>query len=355
MATTHRATCNDCGFDRSYPSPAKAAYALRRHSCERQRERTAREQRKAVRAAVDEPKPCHHKYADHQHGTHARYVLDQCRCIPCRHANNDYEANRAKLHAYGRWNGLVDAEPARQHVRALMAQGMGLKRIARVSGVAHGSLSKLMYGVHDQGKIVRAPAKRLKPKNSQALLATKLDLAGGAKVDGIGTRRRLQALVALGYPQAWLGREIGVGNIGRTIHGGGDGLVMKATADLVTALYERLSMTLNQPTTHREMIAASRSRAYAKQHGWLPPLALDDDHIEDPDYSPVVPLESVAGDLDEQAIWRRMQGDKTVRLTKTEKAELARRWVATGRALNEMERITGVHSTRYRNQLEEAS
>jgi hypothetical protein len=134
---------------------------------------------------------------------------------------------------------------------------------------------------------------------------------------------------------------------------------MKATADRTIELYDRLSMTLNQPTTQREKIAASRSKSYAKQHGWLPPLALDDEHLDDPQYDPVRPPKSAGVDLeqdiDEQAIWRRMQGDKAVRLTKAEKAELARRWVATGRPLNEMERITGVHSSRYRNQLEEAS
>lgn len=59
--------------------------------------------------------------------------------------------------------------------------------------------------------------------------------------------------------------------------------------------------------------------------------------------------------IDDVAITRRMHGEKSVWLTKEEKAELVRRWQKTGRSLNEMERVTGVNKGRYRNHLEEAS
>jgi hypothetical protein len=59
--------------------------------------------------------------------------------------------------------------------------------------------------------------------------------------------------------------------------------------------------------------------------------------------------------IDDVAVARRMQGDKTVHLTKEERFELVRRWQATGRPLNEMERITGVNKGRYRTCAQEAS
>ena len=52
--------------------------------------------------------------------------------------------------------------------------------------------------------------------------------------------------------------------------------------------------------------------------------------------------------IDESAIYRRTNGDKTVRLTQAERAELVRRWATTGRSLAECERITGLNPQRYR-------
>ncbi len=86
----------DCGFAGSYDSDARAAYALRRHSCHRWLNKAASAARGRLRAAkVDRtPKPCLHKIADHQHGTYACYTLDACRCAPCCEAVKAYEQNR---------------------------------------------------------------------------------------------------------------------------------------------------------------------------------------------------------------------------------------------------------------------
>ena len=52
-------------------------------------------------------------------------------------------------------------------------------------------------------------------------------------------------------------------------------------------------MTLPPETNQRQRISASRSRRYAREHGWVPPLALEDEtHVETEDLGP---------DLDEQA------------------------------------------------------
>lgn len=37
----------------------------------------------------------------YEHGTHAAYVLDRCRCDRCRQANKLYERDRARLHRAG--------------------------------------------------------------------------------------------------------------------------------------------------------------------------------------------------------------------------------------------------------------
>lgn len=97
-------------------------------------------------------------------------------------------------------------------------------------------------------------------------------------ITAVGTRRRLQALVAIGYTQHDLCRISGLspssvshlirGNVRRT---------SPAKAELVAKLYDRLSMT---PGGNRD--AAAR----AKHLGWPPPLAWDDDSIDDPAAEP---------------------------------------------------------------------
>jgi transcriptional regulator with XRE-family HTH domain len=298
MSTIYRATCADCGWTgQGSKTEGLADWALRRHSCDRQRELAARQVRKATRYDyVDRtPKPCLHKEADHQHGTYACYTLDACRCAPCCQAVHEYEQNRVRQHAYGRWNGLVDAEPAKAHVRALTAAGMGLKRISEVSGVPHGSLWKLMYGKRRADGTMIA-SRRVRPSTADRLLAVKLELADGAKVDPTGAVRRLRALVALGWSQSKITARLGMplGSLNQLVLGK-RGQILVSTDKAVRALYDEWSMTLPPAQEWRDKIAANRSRNYAKARGWLPPLAWDDEALDNPDATPLTGAASTNG------------------------------------------------------------
>lgn len=267
--------CRRCGWTGAYKSAARADDRKRRHSCERHlRAKGARLRREFREAMVDRtPKPCRHKIAEHVHGTYACYVADECRCPPCAAANRTYEAQRTRQQAYGRWNGLVDAEPARRHVRRLMEQGMGLKRIVEVGGASQGQLWKLLYGKkHPDG--TRTPSRRIRPDVANRLLAIELDLADGARVDGTLTTRRIQALVANGWSQSKLAARLGVlpGNFLHIAHGRRD--VTVATARAVHALYRELVDQAPPEETQRDKIAASRARREAREHGWAPPLRI---------------------------------------------------------------------------------
>lgn len=194
-----------CGYTSTTDTQARAEYALRKHVCQKHLDAAATRARgEAKRAAVDKsPKPCLHKQASHQHGTYVCYVADECRCPACTAANTDYERTRFRQHVYGRWNGLIDAQPAREHVEALMASGMGLKRIAVAAGVSAGAVGKLIYGAPGRGM---APSTRLQPGTVTALLAVEFDCA---YVPAVGTRRRLEALTALGWSRSELARRLG--------------------------------------------------------------------------------------------------------------------------------------------------
>lgn len=344
---------HDCGFETTVSTQVYAERSLQTHSCEKWRAKTeAAARRIAAEAAIDRtPKPCLHKYANHQHGTNPCYVLDKCRCLPCMKARGETDSQRRRQQAYGRYDKYVDAEPIRAHMRTLMDSGIGLKRIAKLSGVSTGVLWKLIYGKRRPDG-TRTPTIRVTRPTANRILAITPQpqlLADGAKIDGTGTRRRLRALIALGYSINWLARELGMSNVWRTIHSDrfGDGTVIKATADAVRALYDAYSMHPHQPADHRSRIAASRARTLARVNGWLPPLAWDDDHIDDPTYEPQLTDDSEIGDLDDVVIERAMAGDRRVVLTTAERYELVRRWVAAGKPLNELERRTGINARRY--------
>jgi hypothetical protein len=328
-------TTHDCGWSSKRTTAGLAKHALRLHSCQRQANIDARLARgDAQRAAINRtPKPCLHKHANHQHGTYACYVLDECRCLPCALANSTYEQRRLRQIAYGRADRLVDAGPVRAHVRALMAEGMGLKRVQKVSGVSQGALWKLIYGKR-QADGTQRPARRVTRVNANKLLAVHADmstLAGGAFISPIGTRRRLRALVAIGWSQTKLGERIGMGPGNFCSMLQRDQISVR-TARAVAELYEQLWNTQPPEATHRDKIAASRARNYAAANSWPPPLAWDDDTIDDPAAEPMLDAEA-SDELDEAMVLRIMTGTlQLARSTKTipERVEAIRRFAAGG-------------------------
>jgi hypothetical protein len=120
--------------------------------------------------------------------------------------------------------------------------------------------------------------------------------------DAYRVRRRLQALVAIGWSQAKLADRLGMlgGNFGRVI--GRTDQVLASTARAAQELYEELWSSPPPETDHRSRQSASRARNQAARAGWAPPLAWDDDTIDDPTAMPDLGQVARAGlDLDEVA------------------------------------------------------
>lgn len=285
-------TCETCGHTGEYRSQALAELHFPRHRCETVIARRERTERRLQRAAAEGVRrDCQCKRAQHQHGTRTAYVVDRCRCRSCRDANTAAERERGRQKLYGRYDKLVDASDVRAHLQELMAAGMGWKRVAAVAGVATGTVYPILYGRHldDPGHPEhRPPRKQITREVHDKLMAVELDLAGGALVDGTGTARRLQALVALGWSHSRLAVRLGIlpTNLGPTIHG-----TRRATAATERAVRELYAELWNQEPTAAnrwEQTGITSAKRYAVRHRWVPPMAWDDDTIDDPEATPFV-------------------------------------------------------------------
>lgn len=299
MSARVRAWCR-CGWHGEYRSQRQADYARRQHKCERFEAKRAAAVRGIQRdKAIDRtPKPCLHKIAQHQHGTYVCYTADRCRCLPCATAASEYERKRERDAAYGRQR-LVDAEPVRQHVRDLAAAGIGLKTLTRLSGVTHGSLWKLMYG-RTRPDGTRTPSARVRAEIAAKILAVhpSLDaLADGAKIDATGTVRRVQALMVLGWSVPQVAARADVDRqVLDAVMLGHRTLITAARAHAVRTAYEQLWNQAPPQGTWHEKGAAARARNKAAAAGWAPPLAWDDDTIDDPATTPQLgELEPIKG------------------------------------------------------------
>lgn len=274
---------HECGFIKTSRTAGLAAKALRDHSCERQRELVARAARVEARKTREGTKrDCRCPVAKHVHGTRTAYVVDKCRCRPCTDAASADERARQRQQAFGRYDsGRVDAEPVRAHMQYLMDNGISVKRIAALTGLALSTVGAIRWGRHERG---HAPYPRVKKTTADRILDLKPALehmAPNSYIDSTGAIRRLQALVAIGWSQARLGRQLGVepGNFGTLM------AASQCTARRALAVRDLYEQCWNKPQTGTDWhskAAATRARNLAKTRGWLPPMAWDDDTIDDP-------------------------------------------------------------------------
>jgi hypothetical protein len=96
-------------------------------------------------------------------------------------------------------------------------------------------------------------------------------------VSNVGVIRRRQALGAIGYSLADLAPHFGVTAAALNCHVIEDRTVLRSTYEQWCRVYDLLSMT---PGTN------TRARREGRRRRWAPPLAWDDDSIDDPASKP---------------------------------------------------------------------
>lgn len=202
-----------------------------------------------------------------KHGTLNAYSRHGCRCNPCR-AKASRHSKEWRRDKYLGVVKLVDADPLRDHVAALMAAGMSFKAIALTAGWAsRNALADAML------------RKRVMPRTLARVLAVNLasDNRRDAYTDGTGSARRLQALAVNGWPTRDLAKQLGHKDPATIQHiaNGKTPTIRLRTKDAIRRLFDEL---WDQPGPSK------RTAAIAKAKGWLPALAWDDDLIDRPEH-----------------------------------------------------------------------
>ena len=171
---------------------------------------------------------------------------------------------------------LKDAAKTVAQIETLRAKGWSLRGIAEASGTSVQSLSLVANGKQ----------KNVHRDTETAVLALREeDIFTRSNIDGfvpnIGARRRLQALMAIGYRHSDLSPLVGF-STGTMNHQVGD-WISKTKHDAMKRVYDELWQTPGP--------APATSLARVAKAGYLPPLAWDDDTIDDPNHVPVLTVE----------------------------------------------------------------
>ena len=196
--------------------------------------------------------------------------------------HRDYVRRRSRLIAYGQWRPWADAGPVREHVQALRRRGVSYRAIGCAAGVSAMTVHYLVNGcLERQGPM----PDRIRTGPALRLLAVGADAARSGRVDACGSRRRLRALVALGHPPGQLAGRVGISDsrMRRLL----DGQTRTVDVDLAgrtRGLYEQLWNQLPAESGGRQQAAVRAARRRAEAGNWPPPMGLDDDRIDDPDY-----------------------------------------------------------------------
>ncbi|RBY83261.1 helix-turn-helix domain-containing protein [Blastococcus sp. TF02A-30] len=330
-------TCPACGYSSTYASDALADLHHARHSCAKHQRATERTRRRVQRAQSRVRRDCTHPRARHVHGTRAAYVKDRCRCTDCTAANTASGRAVHRAQTFGRWRPFVDAAPVREHLRALRAAGIGVEQIAMLAGLSTNHVRELANPGRDGNPGIR----RVRPETAHQVLRVRVDEANRAPrshVGATGTRRRLQALIAIGWPHDELAARLGRNSAGLRRSMLSDAVTARTAQD-VTALYEQLWNLRPPHSTDDQRAAADAARAFAAERGWLPPLAWDDIDT-DPEPQHHARRVEKDDDLDEIAIERALAGDgvRLEHLTLAEQDEVVRRLTERGESIRDIAR-----------------
>lgn len=230
----------------------------------------------------------------------------------------------------------IPIEDVACHVDKLIAAGGSVTGIGEAAGV-HWTII---------GELSRRQRKRIHTATADRILRVAIpDLVyrSSGQVPSVGAIRRVRALLALGHSHATITSQLPTPNARFTMQlvSRQPLRVSRSMHDAVCVAYDDLSMT---PGTSKV------TRRRALREGYKPPLWWDEADLDDPYADTRAPLVD-DGDgvevVDWVAVRRRMEGDRTVRLTQDEARALLEEMYAHGYTTGEVQERTGLKPERY--------
>lgn len=219
------------------------------------------------------------------HETLTCYTDYRCRLPQCVDRYNTWQTNRLAAIADGTWQPFIDATPVREHLHTLYAAGLTPHRVSALTGIDWNTVRLYTHGAPQHG---RGRIQQVAPETAAKILAIRPEPTLPGRVDPTGTRRRIQALSAIGWPLRELGPHLGVqpDNVRRILVRGRH--VYGTTAQAAAAAYDQLKGS--RPRRHGvSEIGVARALRNARQNKWAPPKYWDahPGAIDDPHFTPM--------------------------------------------------------------------
>ncbi|MFB7244586.1 hypothetical protein ACFCYX_19260 [Streptomyces populi] len=218
------------------------------------------------------------------HRTLTCYTDYRCRLPECVERYREWDRARYRAKANGEPAKYIAAEPVRRHLTKLYATGITIHAVAATTGLTY--LAVRSFTHHEYGNR-RPRRRRCTPETAAKILAVNEGNINTGRIDATGTVRRLQALVAAGWPLERIGPHAGLS--AENLHAlTKRNQVLAGTARQVAEAYELLLH--RRPANHgidKRNISRARRRAAANR--WPDPAywATRMDVIDDPDFEPL--------------------------------------------------------------------
>jgi hypothetical protein len=179
---------------------------------------------------------------------------------------------------------FVNPAPVRRHIQQLMRGHMTAEEIAQRAGIVVGLIDRLATGAGVGDAML--PINRTIAEAVMRVETDEVTSTPPGYVLARGTRRRIEALGAIGWSFTALAPMLGVTEISiEAILG--SLVIPEEKANAVAALYERLCMTPAPDTTDEEHVLKVCAIARAKVEGWASELGWDDiDEDDEPTIAP---------------------------------------------------------------------
>lgn len=217
------------------------------------------------------------------HQTLTCYTDYRCRLPECAERFNSWQRARTEARASGTWQPFIDAKPVREHLLALYAGGATPHQVELLTGLDWKTIRLFTQPYPRQHRGITHVTS---PETAAKILAVELGPFPAGRAAATGTRRRIQALSAIGWPLKELGPHLGVepDYVRHILKHGSQ--VYATTAQAAVDAYNLLRG--DKPAKHGvSKIGIGRALRRSKELRWAPPKywdqhpgAIDDPHFE---------------------------------------------------------------------------